>query len=379
MEESEKMNILVLGASGAGKSTLIKAISGTEVITGVGEGNTQKIDVYESTTWPIRSIDTKGFEYNIFEQWKTIHQVKKYTKEQISNKENSSEIGIDAIWYCIEGTARRTFSHNINLMNKAIKGWKNIPVFAVITKSYSEVDIPENIEAVKQAFAKSKNINLKKIIPVVAEEYVINEEITVAPKGIEELCIQTLDCLDEAKKINKTNRDRMILEQKRFTANGAVVGATTSAVVIGAVPIPFPDSIILMPLETGLTKLIFKIYKVNYSVELVTAIVGSTMITTVAKSILKAIPIAGAVANGVVAGAIVFALGQSVIAASEAIYNGKLEPTKINEMVEFVGEKVKENAIVGATISYFEQNKDKIQDKKPKEILDEIMKSIKSK
>ncbi len=379
MEESEKMNILVLGASGAGKSTLIKAISGTEVITGVGEGNTQKIDVYESTTWPIRCIDTKGFEYNIFEQWKTIHQVKKYTKEQISNKENSSEIGIDAIWYCIEGTARRTFSHNINLMNKAIKGWKNIPVFAVITKSYSEVDIPENIEAVKQAFAKSKNINLKKIIPVVAEEYVINEEITVAPKGIEELCIQTLDCLDEAKKINKTNRDRMILEQKRFTANGAVVGATTSAVVIGAVPIPFPDSIILMPLETGLTKLIFKIYKVNYSVELVTAIVGSTMITTVAKSILKAIPIAGAVANGVVAGAIVFALGQSVIAASEAIYNGKLEPTKINEMVEFVGEKVKENAIVGATISYFEQNKDKIQDKKPKEILDEIMKSIKSK
>ena len=379
MEENEKMNILVLGASGAGKSTLIKAISGTEVITGVGEGNTQKIDVYESATWPIRCIDTKGFEYNIFEQWKTIHQVKKYTKEQISNKENSSEIGIDAIWYCIEGTARRTFSHNINLMNKAIKGWKNIPVFAVITKSYSEVDIPENIEAVKQAFSKSKNINLKEIIPVVAEEYVINEEMTVAPKGIEELCIQTLDCLDEAKKINKNNRDRMVLEQKRFTANGVVVGATTSAAVIGAVPIPFPDSIILMPLETGLTKLIFKIYKVNYSVELVTAIVGSTMITTVAKSILKAIPLAGAVANGVVAGAIVFALGESVIAASEAIYNGKLEPTKINEMVEYISEKVKENAIIGATISYFEQNKDKMQDKKPKEILDEIMKSTKNK
>ena len=379
MEENEKMNILVLGASGAGKSTLIKAISGTEVITGVGEGNTQKIDVYESATWPIRCIDTKGFEYNIFEQWKTIHQVKKYTKEQISNKENSSEIGIDAIWYCIEGTARRTFSHNINLMNKAIKGWKNIPVFAVITKSYSEVDIPENIEAVKQAFSKSKNINLKEIIPVVAEEYVINEEMTVAPKGIEELCIQTLDCLNEAKKINKNNRDRMVLEQKRFTANGVVVGATTSAAVIGAVPIPFPDSIILMPLETGLTKLIFKIYKVNYSVELVTAIVGSTMITTVAKSILKAIPLAGAVANGVVAGAIVFALGESVIAASEAIYNGKLEPTKINEMVEYISEKVKENAIIGATISYFEQNKDKMQDKKPKEILDEIMKSTKNK
>lgn len=76
MENNKKMNVLVLGASGAGKSTLIKAISGTEILTGVGEGQTQKIDVYESNTWPIRCIDTKGFEYNILEQWKTIKQVK---------------------------------------------------------------------------------------------------------------------------------------------------------------------------------------------------------------------------------------------------------------------------------------------------------------
>lgn len=379
MEENKKMNVLVLGGSGAGKSTLIKSISGTEVMTGVGEGNTQRIDVYESTTWPLRCIDTKGFEYNILEQWKTIHQVKKYTKQQISGKENSGDVGVDAVWYCIEGTARRTFSHNIGLMNKAIKGWKNIPVFAVITKSYSEKDIPENIEAVQQAFAKSGSVNLKKIIPVVAEEYVINEEVKVAPKGIDELCLQTLDCIDEAKKINQENRDRMVLEQKRFTANGAVVGATTSAVVVGAVPVPFPDSVVLVPLETGLTKLIFKIYGVNYSIELVTAIVGSTMITTVAKSILKAIPIAGAVANGVVAGAIVFALGESVIAAAEAIYTGKLDPTKINETVEFISEKVKTNAVVGATISYFEQNADKLKDKKPKEIFDSILKSVNKK
>ena len=40
MSKNEMMNVLVLGASGAGKSTLIKAISGAEVMTGVGEGNT---------------------------------------------------------------------------------------------------------------------------------------------------------------------------------------------------------------------------------------------------------------------------------------------------------------------------------------------------
>ena len=37
----EMMNVLVLGNSGAGKSTLIKAISGAEVETGIGEGLTK--------------------------------------------------------------------------------------------------------------------------------------------------------------------------------------------------------------------------------------------------------------------------------------------------------------------------------------------------
>ena len=159
MEKDKKMNVLVLGASGAGKSTLIKAISGTEVVTGVGEGNTQNVDVYESSTWPIRCIDTKGFEYKIIEQWKTIYQIKKFTKKQISSKNSKEDVGIDVVWYCVEGTSRRTFSHNIDLMNKAIQGWKDIPVFVVITKSYSEVDIPENIKAVQQAFEKAKKKN----------------------------------------------------------------------------------------------------------------------------------------------------------------------------------------------------------------------------
>lgn len=376
MNENKKMNVLVLGVSGAGKSTLIKSISGTNVVTGIGEGNTQKIAVYESSTWPLRYIDTKGFEYNYFEQWKTIKQVKKFTKGQISKENIDSDTGLDVVWYCIEGTSRRMFSDNIKLMTKAIKGWKNIPVFAVITKSYSKKDISANVEAVQQAFAKIGGVNLKKIIPVVAEEFEIDEGMVVAPMGIDELCLATLECMDEAKQINKENKDRMVLEQKRFTANTVTVGATTSAVVVGAIPIPYPDAAILVPLETGLTKLIFKIYGVEYSGQLVTGIVGSTTITQVAKSIVKAIPVAGAVVNGVVAGAIVFALGESVIAASEAIYTGKLDPSKINGIIEFVGAKLKDNPIVGATISYLEKNADKIQDKSPKEIFDDILKTM---
>ncbi|MBP3841303.1 MAG: 50S ribosome-binding GTPase [Bacilli bacterium] len=365
-----KMNILVLGISGAGKSTLIRAISGQEVITGAGEPNTKKIEVFESKTWPIRCIDTKGFEYSFIEQLKTINQVKKYSKK------NNNE-GIDAVWYCIEGTSRRTFEHNIKLMNSTIKKWKNIPVFVVITKSYSETDIEKNIETINESFSKYKKINLKEIIPVVAEEYNINEETTVAPMGIDELCLKTLECFDEAKIINKENRDRMVIEQRRFTANGTTAVAAASAVVIGAVPIPFADSVILVPLEVGLTKRIFKIYKIDYNNKLIMEIVGSTIITSVAKGIISAIPIAGPVVNAVVAGAIVFALGEGVIGASELIINGKLDTKKVDEVSKFVGEKVKNNPIIGELSEYFEKNKDNIKDKKPEEIFEDLKKSLK--
>lgn len=378
------MNVLVLGASGAGKSTLIKAISGAEVMTGVGEGNTQKIDVYESDTWSIRCIDTKGFEYNIFEQWRTIRQVKKYTKSQLANIEEkqNNEIGVDAVWYCVEGTARRTFTHNITLMNKAIKGWKNIPVFAVITKSYSEKDIPENIEAIQQTFAKLGGVNLKKIIPVVAEEYTINDEVKVAPMGIDELCLNTLDCIDEAKNINKENRERMVLEQKRFTANATTIGATATAFTIGAIPLNFADSQMLVPIEVGLTTVILKIYGVKISNEIVKAIIGSSAITLAAKQVVtsaKALPIAGDIVNGTVAGAFVLALGEGVIAVSEGIYTGKIDPTQTDKIAEVVGENIKDNPIIKDTMEYFEKNSDKISGKTSKEIFNEIKKFVNKK
>lgn len=379
MESNQKMNILVLGVSGAGKSTLIQSISGTEVVTGVGEGNTPKISVYESEDWPIRFIDTKGFEYSIVEQWKTIRQVKKYTRNQVKNEEDS-KAGIDAVWYCVEGTAKRMFVHNIELMTKATKEWKNIPVFAVITKSYSETDIPENVDAVKMAFAKAKGVNLKKVIPVVAKEYSINDDVCVAPRGIEELCAETLKFSKEAKGIAKENLDRMIMQQKRYTANAIAGGAATAAAVIGAVPFNFADALLLVPLETTLTKSIFKVYNVNFSGQLVSAVVGSAMITNIAKAAIKAltgkIPFGGAALNGTIAAVIVEALGQAVIAAAEAMAKGQLDPEKIDSVVDFVSNNVKKNKYVGSAITFIETNAEKLNGKSSKDVFKEIKKTV---
>lgn len=379
MEDNERMNVLLLGNSGAGKSTLIEAIAGRNVPTGIGEGVTQKISVYESDIWPMTLIDTKGFEYNPIQQLSTINQVKKFTKIQI-NAENGH--GIDAVWYCIEGTARRTFSHNIDLMNRSIKGWKNVPVFAVITKSYSEPDEIENVEAVKESFYKTKNVNFKGVIPIVAKEFKITDDVSVSAKGLTELCTETLNCVEEAKQINEDNRNRLILEQKRFTAEATVTGATAAAAIIGAVPIPFPDSLILVPLETGLAKGVLKIYGIDFSGDLISAIVGSAAITSVAKTALNALKlvpnVAASVINAVVAGFFVFALGEAEIALSEEIYKGKIDKDKIDEAIDFVSDKLKNNAILGAAIKYLEENSDKLSGKSAKAIYAETMKAVKN-
>ena len=377
MDRNSKMNVLVLGASGAGKSTLIKAVSGANIMTGVGEGVTDRIDVYESETWPMRFIDTKGFEYNHFKQRKTIKQVKNYTQEQLKeDNDDPDRMGIDAVWYCVEGTSRRTFSDNIELMNKAIKGWKGVPVFAVITKSYSEPDIEENKQALSNAFAKTKGVNLQGIYPVVAQEYPVTNEVMVPRMGIAALCTATLDCVDTAKRINEDNRKRMILEQKKQNANKYIAVATSAAAAVGAIPISIADAAVLVPLETAMTKSILKIYNVKISPELVSAVIGSTAISNLAKSALiplKTLPIAGPVINGVVAGAIAFALGQSVNQLGKSIYTGKIDPNQINNVQEFIEEKLNNSKIVGTVSAYMQDNVDRLNEKSAKEIISLVL------
>ena len=385
MDNRDYLNILVLGNSGAGKSTLIKAISGKEIPTGVGEGNTQKISVYESDTWPFRLIDTKGFEFNILAQMDTIRQVKKYTKAQVKNADfNNRNQGIDVVWYCVEGTSRRAFTANIEMMNQSIRGWKNIPVFAVITKSYSQKDIESNQKAIALAFARGKKVNLQDVIPVVAAPYEINDELVVPVSGIERLCRETLECTELAKDIKKENLDRMVLEQRRFTANTYVAGATVAAAAIGIAPInTIHDAALLVPLETGLTTRILKTYNVNSTNDLIAGIVGSAAVTNVAKFAvgqLKTIPnIAGNVANAIVAGVVVAALGESVIAVSEAIYKGTIDPAKTEEVINYVQQKISKSPQLQKIFTYIESHPEVLKHFKADDIFKIIVKAVSQK
>ncbi len=326
----KKGNVLVIGNSGVGKSTLINSVLGTDVAkTGYGiTGTTTDLEIYGDESVPFRVIDTIGFEPSFFKEQRAINAVKKWSKD--SAKVGNEDTQISVIWFCVDGTSSKLFEHTIQSLSRATKMWKSVPVIVVITKSYSVPERAKNIEMVQNAFASQTKYgkNLKKIIPVVASTYELNESAFAAPEGITELIETTNELMPEGIKAGEKDVAEFKLNRKRALAQSVIGVATTSAAVVGAVPIPIADAAILAPLETAEVNAIAKIYGIKNdekSRQFFNSIVEVGTVSLAAKTVistLKAVPIAGSVLNAIVAGAIAVALGEGTAYAFEQVYLG---------------------------------------------------------
>ena len=359
-----KGNVLVIGNSGVGKSTLINAVLGKkDAETGYGTtGTTKGLELYEAEELPFRVIDTIGFEPTFIKEQMAINAVKKWS--QNCAKEGKEDNQINVIWFCVDGTSRKLFSKAIQSLTRATAIWKTVPVVVVITKSYSLPERKENIEMVQNAFAKQKiSKNLRKIIPVVAATYELNETAFAAPEGIAELIDATIELMPEGLKAGEKDLEKFKLKRRRALAQSIVGASTVSAVVVGAAPTSIADWLILAPLEVGEINAIAKVYGIKDKEQLQKfkdSFVEVGSVTTLAKTIisnLKNIPgvsLAGSVLNAVVAGSIVAALGESTIYAMEQVYLGnqsfddmewvkKLFESKLSsELIERVMSVIKE-------------------------------------
>lgn len=327
-----KANVLVIGNSGVGKSTLINAVLGEEAaLAGFGmQGTTKELRVYENATLPFRLIDTAGFEPSFFKRRAAIRAVKNWSKNNA--KAGTIDTRINAIWFCIDGTSSKLFPRTIRSLSQATSMWPSLPVIAVITKSYSVPDRQRNVELVTNAFsAQPHRTNLRKIIPVVAQTYTLNEDAYAAPEGIAELIDATNDLLPEGYKAAEKDIARFKLNRKRVLAQSVVAAATTSGAVVGAVPIPFPDAAILGPVEIAQINALARIYgitKNEASRKFFDSIVQVGTVSLAAQgaiSALKAIPgvnLGAAALNAVIAGSIVAALGEGTILAFEQVSLG---------------------------------------------------------
>lgn len=330
----DRGNILVIGNSGVGKSTLINAVLGEErAETGWGtSGTTEDLTIYESEKLPFRIIDTIGFEPSLLREYRAVNAVKKWSRD--CAKEGHEDHQINVIWFCVEGTSSKLFPKTIKDLSKATAMWPSVPVIVVITKSYSVPERQRNMEMVTNAFAKQKRYskNLRKVIPVVAATYQLNDTAYAAPEGITELLDATNELLPEGARAGKKDLAAFKLNRKRSLAHGIVGAATTAGVVIGAVPVSFADALLLAPIEIGEVNALAQIYglrKDEESKRFFNSIVEAGTVSAAAKaaiSALKAIPgvnLGASVLNAIVAGSMIAALGEGTIYAFEQVYLGE--------------------------------------------------------
>lgn len=370
----ERGNVLVIGNSGVGKSTLINAVLGEQKAqTGWGtKGTTEELEIYESDQIPFRIIDTVGFEPSFLKEQKAINAVKKWSKD--STKDGNTDNQINVIWFCVEGTTSKLFPKAIKDLSRATAMWESVPVIVVITKSYSVVERERNIEMVNQAFAKQKRFqkNLRKIIPVVAEPYVLNETAYAPPEGISELIDTTNELMPEGVKAGAKDIAAFQLSRKRALAHGIVGVSAAAGVVVGAVPIPIADALILSPIEVAEINALSRIYgiaKNDASKQFFNSIVEVGTVSTAARmviSALKAIPginIGASVLNALIAGSIITALGEGTIYAFEQVYLGKKSIADIDWVKKVIESKLSEQLVerIKTAAGNLNENSDKKQ------------------
>lgn len=354
-ELPEKANVVVVGNSGVGKSTLINSVFQSDELarTGIGESTTKELRIYESKELAFRLIDTMGFEPGFMNQNNAIRAIKKWSKDSIKNENQSRQIHM--IWYCIDGTSKKMFRKNIDMLARATAIWKSVPIIVVITKSYSKPERGENVEMVYRAFQSHKKLweNLKAVIPVVARTYKIDADnnINVVPDGLGELLAETEKYIPEGLIASVKDKADYELQQKRVLSHSVVGTSVLAGITIGLTPIPFADGALLTPLEVGLIKGLSKIYNVEYdnNTELLQTIVNAGaagIIGKTALSGLKAVPginIAGEVLNAIVAGSVIAALGEGCVYIFEQIYLGNKSASDVEWVKKILESKAAES------------------------------------
>ena len=343
----KKANILVLGTSGAGKSTLINTVIGKEVAkVGNGKHGTDKMEAYESEDLSFRLIDSRGFEYGFWDTQRTIKDMSDWMKAGLKREKPR----IHMLWFCVDATSKRFSAKTMKTLEYVKREWKEIPIIVVLTKSFFPAEDRENIEMVEETFRKvaRKTGMPVAIIPVLAQP---PKGMNIVPRGIEELIRTTEEHLDEAFRDSEEAVYRYDLKRKRLNAQALTALATSSAAIVGAVPLSLPDSVVLTTMETGLISAIAKIYKVDRKDDLTQKIMSriieagaASMAAKMVLNRLKLIPgvanVAADVLNAVVAGTIVFGIGEASAIVMEKVYLGEIDEENLDWVNNIVNGKM---------------------------------------
>lgn len=351
------LNIIVAGKTGVGKSTLLNSVFRQKMVeTGIGRPVTQHMRKISKEGFPLSIYDTKGFELGKNAQ----QEVKKEIISTIKESQRTNDINqyIHCIWYCISTTSHRIEPEEIEW----IRDFSNenretqVPIIIVLTQAFSKKDARE-----MRNFILNENMNVTQVIPVLAQDYEIDDDYVAKAYGMDELIsvmgqVLPSELIDTLQNVQKAS-----LKEKKKHAHSIVATAVTAAFAEGFSPIPFSDAAVLIPTQVGMIAGITACFGLDIDKAMLTIFVSSTIgsggATVLGKnavtSLLKLIPGAGTIIGGMIsgstAGILTTALGEAYIALMEKIYLGEIKKEEIGsdtmqkEMNRLFKEKINEN------------------------------------
>ena len=338
------LNIIVAGKTGVGKSTLINSVFKEKLAeTGMGKPVTTHMCRIAKKGVPLAIYDTRGFELGKEVQ----AEVKKEVIETISKGLATQDINkaIHCIWYCINTASNRIEPEEIewlkelSMENQITK----VPIVVVLTQSFSK----KKAQEMRQTLL-NENLDIIQVIPVLAEDYEIEDLGTAKAYGLDVLIKVMGEALPEELMDTLQHVQIACLEEKKRRAQAAVATAAVAAAGEGAVPIPFSDCALLIPTQVGMIASITVIFGFDINKSILTALLsssigagGATLLgKAVVTNIIKFIPGAGSVIGGAIsagtAGVITAALGEAYIGVMELVFKGEMS---IDDLGTKKGEK----------------------------------------
>lgn len=326
------LNIIVVGKSGVGKSTLINSLfRGNFAETGLGRPVTSEIRKKVKKDYPLVIYDTPGFELSSGQQ----NKVKEEILDTISKGFASKDINdaIHCIWYCINVGANRTFDESeIQWLKEFTEENKmtQVPIIVILTQA-----IPKKKATEMKYLVEKENLNIVKVVSVLAQDMDFDEEYVARAYGLDQLIDVMAEVLPNELQNTLQNVQKASLESKKRAAQATVAAAVASSFGEGFAPIPFSDAALLVPTQVlmiaGITVIFGLDISKNFLTSFVSATIGSAGATilgkTIVSNLLKLIPGVGTVAGGMIsgttAGLLTTALGEAYIKIMEMVYKGE--------------------------------------------------------
>ena len=244
ISELDKINIAVVGKTGSGKSTLINGVFGREfAVAAVGEPVTTKICRHTTPDSPLAIYDTPGFDMSANQPEKVREELIGLIKKGI--EERDMDQAIHCIWYCINTAANRVEPAELEWLSAFTEenSKYNVPVIIILTQSQDEEKAAE-----LKRIIDSKNLRVKKVIPVLAKDYILRGQVIVSSYGLDELVAVMGAVLPDCLQKTWQHVQKAALKEKVKFAQGIIATNAAAAAAAGAIPIPFSDAAVLVPI-----------------------------------------------------------------------------------------------------------------------------------